>query len=173
MKEVLSDTLPSSDINLTLFPLATANDHIYTNAPLSRPISEVKRVRARLVRTWGTSLESRGVVGKFYFFFFLFFCHFYPEKNGIKNLLSSMSSMSSITPPSSSTPFAFASFPASLPSHIPLVSNWNRNSPEARQTKTLQVSLLIIIHRHSLSSSHHQANMSVNTRHEVSLAKLE
>ena len=75
-KEVLSDTLPSCDINLTLFPLAVANDHIYTNAPLSRPISEVKRVRARLVRTWGTSLESRGVVGKLLFFFFLFFCHF-------------------------------------------------------------------------------------------------
>ena len=45
-----------------------ANDHIYTNAPLSRPISEVKRVRARLVRTWGTSLESRGVVGTTFFF---------------------------------------------------------------------------------------------------------
>ena len=61
-------------INIYLIHRAVANDHIYTNAPLSRPISEVKRVRARLVRTWGTSLESRGVVGiKFFFSFFFFF----------------------------------------------------------------------------------------------------
>ena len=56
-------------INIYFIHCTVANDHIYTNAPLSRPISEVKRVRARLVRTWGTSLESRGVVGTFNFFY--------------------------------------------------------------------------------------------------------
>ena len=64
-------------INIYFIHWSVANDHIYTNAPLSRPISEVKRVRARLVRTWGTSLESRGVVGNFIFFFFLFFFFFF------------------------------------------------------------------------------------------------
>ena len=65
-------------INIHFIHWTIANDHIYTNAPLSRPISEVKRVRARLVRTWGTSLESRGVVGNFFFFFFfvLLLSHF-------------------------------------------------------------------------------------------------
>ena len=57
---------------MCLFSHNVANDHTAMNAPLSRPISEVKRGRAVLVRTWGTSLESTSVVR----YLFNFFCAF-------------------------------------------------------------------------------------------------